>query len=49
MINEKDYVTHQDVKDLLHYVLRHRINFLKPEEKIEFINSEILNKIAIEK
>ena len=49
VINEKDYVTHQDVKDLLPYVLRHRINFLKPEEKIEFINSEILNKIEIEK
>ena len=49
VINEKDYVTHQDVKDLLPYVLRHRINFLKPEEKIEFINSEILSKIEIEK
>ncbi len=49
MINSKNYVTHQDIKDLLPYVLKHRIKFLKQEEKNNFVISEILNKINIQK
>jgi MoxR-like ATPase len=49
MINSKNYVTHQDIKDLLPYVLKHRIKFLKQEEKNDFVISEILNKINIKK
>jgi len=47
IINNKDYVTHQDIKDTIPYILRHRIRFLNQEEKIEFVNKEILNKIDI--
>jgi MoxR-like ATPase len=49
MIHSKNYVTHQDIKDLLPYVLKHRIKFLKQEEKNDFVISEILNKINIQK
>ena len=47
LINEKDYVTHQDIKDTIPYILRHRIRFLNQDEKIEFVNKEILEKINI--
>lgn len=49
MVNSKDYVTHQDIKDLLPYILRHRIKFLKQEEKENFVNNEILSKISIKR
>ena len=47
IINGKDYVTHQDIKDTLPFILRHRIRFLNQEDKIEFVNKEILEKISI--
>ena len=47
IINNKDYVTHQDIKDTIPYILRHRIRFLNQDEKIEFVNKEILEKINI--
>ncbi len=47
IINNKDYVTHQDIKDTIPYILRHRIRFLNQNEKIEFVNKEILEKIDI--
>ena len=47
IINNKEYVTHQDIKDTIPYILRHRIRFLNPDEKIEFVNKEILEKIDI--
>ena len=47
IINNKDNVTHQDIKDTIPYILRHRIRFLNQEEKIEFVNKEILDKIDI--
>ena len=49
MVNSKDYVTHQDIKDLLPNILRHRIKFLKQEEKEDFVNNEILGKISIKR
>ena len=49
MVNSKDYVTHQDIKDLLPNILRHRIKFLKQEEKENFVNNEILGKISIKR
>ena len=48
IINDKDYVTHQDIKDTIPYILRHRIKFLNQEEKIEFVKKEILEKINID-
>ena len=50
LIDERDYVTHQDIKEILPSILRHRIRFLNNEkEKINFINREILDKIEIPK
>ena len=48
IINDKDYVTHQDIKDTIPYIIRHRIKFLDQEEKIEFVKKEILEKIDID-
>ena len=41
----KGLSTHQDIKDILPYILRHRIKFLKQEDKFDFVNQEILSKI----
>ena len=49
LVHSKDYVTHQDVKDVLSYILRHRIKFLKQDEKKDFVNQEILGKIDIKR
>tara|TARA_Y100000591_G_scaffold277778_1_gene255584 strand:- start:193 stop:1074 length:882 start_codon:yes stop_codon:yes gene_type:complete len=49
IINQKDYVTHQDIKEILPFILRHRIKFLNQNEKFDFIKKEILEKIIIKK
>ena len=49
MISDKEYVTHQDIKEILPYILRHRIKFLNQDEKFDFIKKEILEKIIIRK
>ena len=49
IIHEKDYVTHQDIKETLPYILRHRIKFLKQGEKFDFVKKDILEKIEIKK
>ena len=49
MINNKEYVTHQDIKEILPYILRHRIKFLNQDEKFDFIKKKILEKIIIKK
>ena len=47
LINGNNYVTFQEVKDTIPYVLRHRINVVEKKETIDFIKNEILNKIPI--
>ncbi len=42
IINEKEYVTHQDIKETLPFILRHRIKFLRQENKVDYINKEVL-------
>ena len=49
VVHDKDYVTHQEIKDIIPYIFRHRIKFLKQEEKFNYINEEILSKISIQK
>ena len=49
VVHGKDYVTHQEIKDIIPYIFRHRIKFLKQEEKFNYINEEILSKISIQK
>ena len=47
ILNEKDYVTIQDVKDIIPYVLKHRINTIEKKYVNNFIDQEILKKINI--
>ena len=47
LINGKDYVTFQEIKEVLPYVLRHRINIVEKNEIFNFINNEILNKVSV--
>ena len=49
IVHEKEYVTHQDIKETLPHILRHRIKFLKQDEKFDFVKKEILEKISIKK
>jgi len=46
-INGKDYVTIQDIKDVIPYILKHRINIIEKRHVINFIDEEILKKINI--
>ena len=47
IVHDKEYVSHQDIKDTLPYILRHRIKFLNQVDKLGYINKEILEKINI--
>ena len=47
LINEMDYVTFQEIKDILPYVLRHRINIVEKNDAVEFIKNEIINKVHV--
>ena len=49
VVHGKDYVTHQEVKDIAPYIFRHRIKFIKQEDKFNYVNQEILSKISIQK
>ena len=47
LIDQKEYVTFQEIKDTLPYVLRHRINLVEKNETVDFIKSEILDKVPL--
>jgi len=47
IVNGNEYVSHQDIKDTIPYILRHRIKFLNHEDKLSYVNKEILEKINI--
>ncbi len=47
IVNGNEYVSHQDIKDTIPYILRHRIKFLNQEDKLSYVNKEILEKINI--
>ena len=47
ILNGKSYVTIQDIKDVLPYVLKHRINTIEKKYVVNFIDDEILKKISI--
>ena len=47
VIENKDYVTFQEIKDIAPYVFRHRINVVEKNESIQFIKNEILEKVKI--
>ena len=47
IVNGNEYVSHQDIKDTIPYILRHRIKFLNQGDKLGYVNKEILEKINI--
>ena len=47
IVNGNEYVSHQDIKDTIPYILRHRIKFLNQKDKLGYVNKEILEKINI--
>ena len=47
IVHGKEYVSHQDIKDTIPYILRHRIKFLNQGDKLSYVNKEILEKINI--
>ena len=47
IVNGNEYVSHQDIKDTIPYILRHRIKFLNQQDKLNYVNKEILEKINI--
>ena len=47
LINGKDYVTFQEIKETLPYILRHRINIVEKNEIFDFINHEVLSKVPV--
>ena len=47
IVHGKEYVSHQDIKDTIPYILRHRIKFLNQQDKLGYVNKEILEKINI--
>ena len=47
IVNGNEYVSHQDIKDTIPYILRHRIKFLNQRDKFSYVNKEILEKINI--
>ena len=47
ILNEKDYVTYQDIKDIIPYILKHRINIVEKNKVLNFVNEEIINKIDL--
>ena len=47
IVHGKEYVSHQDIKDTIPYILRHRIKFLNQDDKVGYVNKEIIEKINI--
>ena len=47
LINSSEYVTYQEIKDVVPYVLRHRLNIVEKNEFFNFIKNEILNKVPL--
>ena len=47
LIENKNYVTYQDIKEILPYVLRHRLDIVEKNEIVNFIKSEIIDKVKL--
>ena len=47
LINSQRYVTYQEIKDVIPFVLRHRLNVVEKNEFFNFINNEVLNKVPL--
>jgi len=47
LLNGKDYLTFQEIKDVVPYILKHRIKIVEKTKVLNFINDEILNKVPL--
>ena len=47
LIENKNYVTYQEIKEVLPYVLRHRLDIVEKNEVVNFIKSEIIDKVKL--
>ena len=47
LLNGKDYLTFQEIKDVIPYILKHRIKIVEKTKVLNFINDEILNKVPL--
>ena len=44
-LNSSAYVTYQEIKDVIPYVLRHRLNITEKKEFFNFMKKEVLDKV----
>ena len=47
IINSKNFVTYQEIKDVIPYVLRHRISIVEKNQTINFIKKDILANVKL--
>ena len=47
LLNDKDYLTYQEIKDVIPYILKHRIKIIEKNKVLDFIHEEILNKVPL--
>ena len=47
LLNRKDYLTFQEIKEVIPYILKHRIKIVEKTKVLDFINDEILNKVPL--
>ena len=47
LLNDKDYVTYQEIKDVIPYILKHRIKIIEKNKVLDFIHEEILKKVPL--
>ena len=47
LLNGKDYLTFQEIKEVIPYILKHRIKIVEKIKVLDFINDEILNKVPL--
>lgn len=47
ILNDKDYLTYQEIKDVIPYILKHRIKIIEKNKVLDFIHEEILNKVPL--
>ena len=47
IIESKDFVTYQEIKDVIPYVLRHRISIVEKNQTLNFVRKDILTNVKL--
>ena len=47
IIESKDFVTYQEIKDVIPYVLRHRISVVEKNQTLNFVRKDILTNVKL--